>query len=365
MTSNITSEERRRRIDAFKSIVIPHPRMKTVRQRVLNLMDDSRALIARNQQSIETYGNGAPIEHTYILPIIGPSGATKSKSIGEVVRHVLDTQKLGDTDVPILLVTIRTSTKSPRFLQAQILEAYGDKSARIVMTSRDYSETEVNADIREAARSRKTPIVVFDETHNMIIKNALPSTQAMAKAVKSLLNDGIFSIVCLGTPQMAQLFAADSELAGRMKDPIDFGKLRINDPEERDYFFKFISELEDEMLGKRVIDREIGLLDNPKRRACVYDFADGVIGGVHRVIETALDRALEEERGYIKIDDIARSIRAKNLAAKIRKSDDAVVYYDSFGEGPKARTLAVLIEEEDDIKKQETQARATKGIDTR
>ena len=104
MASKITSTERRRRIDAFKSIVIRHPRLKTVRRRVLNLMDDSRALFARNQQSIDTYGNGAPLEHTYILPIIGPSGATKSKSIGEVVKHVLDTQKLGDQDVPILLV---------------------------------------------------------------------------------------------------------------------------------------------------------------------------------------------------------------------------------------------------------------------
>lgn len=365
MASKITSAERRRRIDAFKSIVIPHPRMKTVRQRVLNLMDDSRAMIARNQQSIDTYGNGAPIEHMYILPVIGPSGATKSKTIGEVVKYVLDSQKLGDNDVPILLVTIRTSTKSPRFLQAQILEAYDDKSARIVMSSRDYSETEVNADIREVARSRKTPIVVFDETHNMIIKNALPSTQAMAKAVKSLLNDGVFSIVCLGTPQMAQLFAADSELAGRMKDPIDFGKLRINDPEEREYFFKFVSDLEDEMVDKRVIDKEIGLLDTVKTRAQVYDFADGVIGGVHRVIETALDRALEEARGYIKIDDIARSVRAKNLATKMKKDDDAVVYYDSFKDGPRTRTLAILTEEEEDLKKQEEEARSKKRAATR
>lgn len=357
MVSEITPAERRRRIDAFKSIIIPHPRLKKVRQRVLNLMDDSRAIMARNQQSIKTYGKGAPIEHMYILPIIGPSGATKSKTIGEVVKFILDTQKLDDNDVPILLVTIRTSTKSPRFLQAQILEAYDDNSARIVISSRDYSETQVNADIRDVALSRNTPIVVFDETHNMIIKNALPSTQAMAKAVKSLLNDGVFSIVCLGTPQMAQLFAADGELAGRMKDPINFGKLRIGDAEEREYFFKFVSDLEDAMLAKRVIDREIGLLNSPKRRACIYDFADGVIGGVHRVLETALDGALEDERGYIDIDDIARSIRAKNLAAKMRAGDDAVVYYDSFKDGPKARTLAVLMEEEADIKRQEEEAR--------
>jgi hypothetical protein len=360
-TIKITAAERRRRIDAFRSIIVPHARIKDVRRRVVNLIDDTRAQIARNQETIARYGNGAQIDYLWILPIIGPSGATKSKTIGEVVKHVLDTQKLGENDVPILMATVRTSTKSPRFLQAQILEAYGDKSARIVMTSRDYSETAVNLDIREAARSRKTAIVVLDETHNMIIKNGLASTVAMAKAVKSLLNDGIFSIVCLGTEHMAQLFAADSELAGRMKDPIDFGKFEIGDPDDREYFFNFVGMLEDEMLRLRVIDKEIGLLDTVQRRACVYDFAGGVIGNVHRVIETALDRALEDKRGFIEIDDIARSIRAKNLATRLKNGndgDDKVVYYDAFKKGPNPGTLAVLKEEEGDLANQAEVARS-------
>lgn len=107
MPKEITSPERRRRIDAFKSILIPHPRLETLRRRTENLIDDTKAIVATNQKLIEAYGQGTPLEHLGILPVIGPSGATKSRSMGEVVKHVLDGMTLDPDDVPILYVTLR------------------------------------------------------------------------------------------------------------------------------------------------------------------------------------------------------------------------------------------------------------------
>jgi hypothetical protein len=349
--TTITSKERRRRIDAFKSILVDHPRIDTVRRRIRNLMDDTEAQNKANDALVAELGTGAPIEHLWVLPIIGPSGATKSKTIGEVVKEILRAYQGDKDDVPIQVVTIRTSTKKPKHLQAQIFEAYGDNSADVIMTQREYSETKVNRDLIEVARSRKTTVIVLDETHNMIINNqAIKSTRSMAKAMKSLLNDGVFSVVCAGTEEMRQLFDADDELAGRMKDPIDFGGFNIEDQDDRDYFFGFVAELESEMLSKKVIDKPIGLIDSVESRGWVYDFADGVIGSVHRVLGTALENALDQGRGWIEWNDIAQSLRARNRVSAKKK--DEATYYDPFKDGIRKDTKRILEEEEAELKKQ-------------
>ncbi|MBN8973586.1 MAG: AAA family ATPase [Rhizobiales bacterium] len=350
----ISRAERRRRLDAFDSIVIPHPRMNEVENRILDLIDDTHARIAKDEKrQAQVKGRSLPVDHLWVLPIIGPSGATKSKTISTVIERLLADKSLGDRDVPVLHATIRTSTRNPRALQAQILEAYGDNSSTVLLNARDYSETRVNADIRAIARDRKTSIVVFDEAHNMIINGAEKSTVAMAKSMKSLVNDGIFSIVCVGTNELAQLFAADKELAGRLVDTVDFGAFSIKEREERDYFFNFVGLLEDEMRLKGVIDKEIGLLDTVENRACVYDFASGVIGSVSRIMKTALDRAFANDRGFVKWDDIERSIQARNRASK---AGDGVTYYDPFLKGVKRDTLRILAEEEAEMSRRNAAA---------
>lgn len=370
MAKEITSQERRRRLDAFKEILIPHPRLATLKRRVENLIDDTKAIVERNQKKIEKYGKGVQLEHLGILPVIGPSGATKSRSMDEVITHILDTMKLDPHDVPILNVTLRGSIKHTKHLQAQILEAYGDKSAATILTSRNYSEVGVNDDIREAARSRRTYVIVLDETHNVLGGGAITdkdpfgarsaTAKNMALAFKSMLNDAVFSIVCMGTDDMRPLFKS-KELAGRMKDTVDFGRFEISEQKERDYFFNFVAEFEEQMVEKRVIDGPIGLLDTVERRACVYDLADGVVGQVVRILETSLENALEEGSGVLGFKDIAASIKARNKAIQqMRKNGEdggETPYYDPFTQGPQRRTLAILREEENDQKKQDAAAR--------
>lgn len=340
----MSPQERRRRMDAFEEILIPHPRMDDVKRRIYALIDDTRARIARNDARVQRMGGRSEVlDHLWVLPIIGPSGATKSKTIGKVVEQILTDKAIGQNDIPIQLATLRTSTKSPRYLQGQILEAYGDASAEQLLKGRDYSEARVNADIRSIARDRKTMVLVFDEAHNMIIDDATRRNTAMAKSMKSLVNDGIFSIVCVGTDQMKQLFAADKELAGRLKTPIDFGAFSINQQRDRDYFFNFVRLLEAAMVKKGVIDNKIGLLDTAKKRACVYDFAGGVIGSVSRIILTALDDAFDDGRGAIEWSDLTHAIHARNLAAE---ASGQSTYYDPFKNGPRRNTLSILEQEE-------------------
>src|ERR1700688_3668054 len=101
MPTTITQQERRRRLDAFDSILIVHPRLDMVRRRVRNLIDDTRARIEKNDALIKELGEGVSIEHLWVLPIIGPSGATKSKTLGTVVQEILRAYQGAEDDVPI------------------------------------------------------------------------------------------------------------------------------------------------------------------------------------------------------------------------------------------------------------------------
>jgi len=82
----------------------------------------------------------------------------------------------------------------------------------------------------------------------------------------------------------------------------------------------------------------------------VYDFADGVIGSVHRVLGTALENALDEGRGWIEWNDIAQSLRARNRVSAKKK--DEATYYDPFKDGIRKDTKRILEEEEAELKKQ-------------
>jgi hypothetical protein len=220
-------------------------------------------------------------------------------------------------------------------MQAGILEAFDENAAELVRRStRDYSEAMVNDDIRRAARAKNTVVVVVDEAHNMLTEGASP--KQMAKSLKGILNDAVFSLILLGTEDLHSLFKASRELLSRSREIVDLGKLKIGDKEDCEYFFGFANLLEERMLEAKVIDHPIGLAATPLRCAQLYDMADGVIGTVCRIVTVACDRAFQRDRGYITWDDIAEGYRGW-LAATQQKG------FDPFGKkGPHPATVAAL-----------------------
>jgi hypothetical protein len=273
-----------RRLEAFDGIEIPHPRLIQLTGAISDLELDTIGRIARNDRRAEI-ASGRPIklDELWVMPLIGPSGSGKSFSIRKIVETGYGAAGDDGFNIPILPVTLRSSTKSPRQLQHQILEAYGDPSAAIVLRERDFSEALANEAIRKIARVRGTTIIILDEAHNLLTGAGHKTPLIMAKAIKSLVNDGLFSVVLSGTDKMTPLLTCDPELRSREREPIHFRKLDLTKEDCR-YFLDFVAHFEGKMKEFGVIDDYIGLTGGAESCATTYDMADGVIGIVVRLV---------------------------------------------------------------------------------
>jgi len=332
-------EEQQRRLDLFDAIVIKHPRLANIEERTQSLRRQTEARVTKNEERKKS-AKGRPVKQheLWVLPIIGPSGSTKSTSMAEVIDKIYREPNLPEEDIPVLVVTINATTRGPRQFQAQILQAYGDIAADEVRRSAvGYNADIVNEAISEIARKRKTVVIALDEAHNCLTYDGGKTGAQMAKIIKSLVNNGIFSVILMGTEDTKRLFKLDPELLSRCvpDGEIDLDKFDIKRAEDRNYFFGFVERLEKRMIRDGVIDDRIGLVDSIEARATIYDMAAGVIGIVSRIMRMALDRALRDGRTTPTWDDIANVFRAWN---KTRKTAG----FDPFDNGPQKSTLASL-----------------------
>ena len=89
--NKISIEEGDDRLAAFDLILVPHPRIDTVKARIKSLMRQTKRVIDRNdERSKKAGGRAIKLEEMMVLPIIGPSGATKSKCLSLLVDEIGD-----------------------------------------------------------------------------------------------------------------------------------------------------------------------------------------------------------------------------------------------------------------------------------
>jgi hypothetical protein len=338
----ISKEERMRRKKAFNQILIQHPRFGTIKQRTQSLVEDTEVRIAENEERAQA-AKGRPIKHKelWVLPIVGPSGATKSTSMSYIVDEINGDPSLAERETPILYVTLDQNTRGPKQLQVQILEAFADPSAETVLRAAQHSTPVINEDIRRIAIERKTRVIVLDEAGNMLMHDAGKIGRQMANAIKGLVNEAIFSVILMGTEEVNQLFMLSPELQSRNCGAVNVGRFDVRRKEDRDYFFGFVDRFEKRLLSDKIIDRPLGLVGDVVSRASVYDFADGIIGIVPRVLLIALNDVLAQGRGYLEWEDVANAFHSWNLPRSAKEK-----HYDPFGEnGPKKPTLAFVRED--------------------
>lgn len=302
------------RLDAFDSIVLDHPRKTQLHNDLANLMRETTRAAARYEARAKAAGH-RPIkaEELYILPVIGPSGATKSKSVSSWVDQVLADPKLDVNELPVLSVTVPASIRSTRQLQAQILLGFGDhEAAAEVLAQRDYSEAQVNLDLLGKAKAKRTRIVILDECHNMIAHAGPVQTDAMCASLKSLVNDGLFSLVLVGTDR-ARPLVQFGENHSRQKRALDFGAAKINDPEDVAYFMNFVGRFELKMIEHKVIAKPLHLIGDVATRAIVFDMAQGVVGTIVRILRMALEQSFDDDQA-LGWPHIAKAFRRWNRA---------------------------------------------------
>lgn len=287
------------RLKAFNEIFIVHSRYTSLRKRLSLLMRQTRSVIEANGDSAYQgeagFGVGCEL---WVFRVQGPTGATKSTSLKRVCRELSENS---NHKQPVLTVTLDSNIRSCKQLQSRILQGFGDEGAAKVLTMRDYRAAAVNDSIMAIARDRGTALVVLDEVHNTLPLGRGATATAMARAMRSLVNQGVFSLVLSGTDEMGPLFC-DPELLSRTKEPVYFGPtdLTADLPE----FFAFTQALCREMYAKGVIDAPFDPLGSQDECAMLFDMTGGVIGMVSRLLRLSVEHALYDDRTSIDWSDL-------------------------------------------------------------
>jgi hypothetical protein len=307
-------EEVDRREKALNAITIKHPRLVDAESLIRNLIRWTDNLIKANDRIREEVKRRNIVEPGYeylgYLSVIGPTGATKSTTLRTAMTSINSDAPEGQS--PVAYISISESIRTTKALYSEffrILKDYNNKD-NLEATTKVPNARDIEEALIEAARARGTRVIILDELHNLLTHDGGSIGPAMAKALKSILNQSVVSLVFAGTNDVKRLIALDAELGGRVYDRIDLGKLDIRRDSDRKYFFTFIQKYEARLVKERVLDHRYGLTEDNRTRAKIYQAADGVIGVAVRILKIAVRRALNRGRAFLTEEDLADAVWA-------------------------------------------------------
>lgn len=299
-----TKDDQSYRLAKFDEIFVEHPGSVAVAEGVHLLIEDTERAIAHSEmQKEEAGGREIYAEELWILPIVGPSGSTKSHSL----RHYIGSRPAGDRS--IVVARLRSTTRTPKDLQIQILEAMGDEAA-VSAARRSRDSADITRTMGKVAREHGTVVVALDDAQHMIANDGMRASN-MATVLNGLVKHGLFSLVLLGTGQMTGIWRQSAELSSRMKRPVLLGPPNGETNLNHDEFFSFVDMFERNMLDSRVLNRRLGVAEDAATREAMYRAAHGLVGNVPRILRLALERALsnpEAAYSYLTLDDVHAAI---------------------------------------------------------
>lgn len=291
------------RIEIFDKTLIPHSRLDLVRRRVRTLMSTTERTRERNRLRDQEWGHQhAKPDELHLLPIIGPSGSTKSRTM-QVVTEELHRARADPAHIPALVVTLRDTTSTTKRLHIAILEAFGDAGSK-ALYSKGYNEDTASNSIKKIAAVKNTSILVLDEAHSVLIQS---SPAKAANSLKSLLNDGLFSLVVCGTEAVAPLFSSSTEFGSRLLTPINLTPPTSADADGCNEIFEFAQRLCDEIHRAGVIDRPFNIVDTVEHCAILYDMTGGTLGQVSRHMRRAIDLAFDRGLPFVTWDHMVEA----------------------------------------------------------
>jgi hypothetical protein len=326
------------RFRRFRKIVIEHPRLGAIRDRIKWIMDQTESVLAETEERrLAAKGRPIKVEELWLLPLIGPSGAMKSTSIEKIVDEIYADPKHPDDNIPVMVISMR-DVKNTRDFVSQILEAYGDAGADDVLSSKTMNARKVALAIYHIARKRGTLILIIDEAHEMLRHDGGKVGRQMASLLKTMVNECVFSIVLLGTEDLVPLFKSHELLNRSLPDAdVHLGAFDIEKQAEREYFFSFLQLLEDTLKEDGVVSRSLGWVESIEDCAKMFDMSGGILGTACRMLFMALERAFRAGRSYLEWKDIETAFRAFN---RLRPESERT--FDPFPNGPKKKTIAIL-----------------------
>ncbi|GAB9109854.1 ATP-binding protein [Bradyrhizobium diazoefficiens] len=333
---NVSIQDGVERLSRLRKIVIEHPRLGHIRDKIRWLLLETSSVVRDNEARREAARNRPyKCEELWVLPIVGPSGAMKSTSLRKIIEEINADETYPPDDIPVLFVSLREVKNTRSFLK-EILEQYGDAGKDFVPKSGPIDTQIVARAIYNAARAKRTLLLIVDEAHELLRYDGGKTRHSMAMLLKTMVNEGVFSIVLVGTDDLRPLFRSKELINRTVSDEeVTLRPFDIKKEADRRYFFKFLQRVEDEMVSAGIVDEPLGWVATLEDRAKIFDMCEGVPGVACRVLRIALERALRNGRTSIEWRDFESAFRAFN--ANLERP-----LPDPFAEGPQKATLGRL-----------------------
>lgn len=351
-TNELPSDAELRR--RFDKLVVRNSRLDWIEGRTLEMLEESEAFVradlkAEEEELAEAVRRGDKIRPaiTYTelrtMLITGPSGSTKTTSMVEIASKL---QKKNPGKSPVLILKLQSQTTKLRHLILQILEALNDPQAVLLRRQRNtcLDGWSLNA-LREAARGAGTYVVVLDEAHSVLQhirrRDQHEKAQAFAGHIKTLINAGLFGVIVMGTDDAKMFFETSPELNNRKFDHITLNPINLSNPDDFKYFYKLIGRIDREMVEQQILDEPMGLINDVKSRALLYDMSGGVPGVISRILMIALRSIQREGRRTMNWDDIRQAFW---IWSSENKDEDGnlIKIYDPFADDIRPTTAEAI-----------------------
>lgn len=140
-------------------------------------------------------------------------------------------------------------------------------------------------------------LLFIDEVQHMAIGSG-----DVTDSLKSLLDLGTVPIVFMGTDDADKMFSRNLQFNARLLQPCDFLRLRSTRRDDQQLLRGYWERLDAEIVRLKLMPASSGLFD-PDFLSALHTVADGVIGRVSRLTESALEIALRRKHVAISLED--------------------------------------------------------------
>lgn len=266
MSTNKSLAELKLMVGAIRSHYVHYEKLEEIKQDWLDLM------VRENARS-----EGG------VMTMFGASGSGKSKLIAYfeaefpvekgAIQH--ENGEFADRK-PVVIVQVPDTG-----LKSLIERLYTAATGAEPPTDR---RSRIQEAIVHHLREMETKLIIFDETHQATEDKTDVTARAVARLMKDLSNEGLFSILIVGTEDAKLVIKSNKELNRRLCGSANLGPLDWDNAESKETFLDILDEWDDKL--ESVFGRRCELSAD-SLAAKIHKASGGLIGLAAMLIETA------------------------------------------------------------------------------
>lgn len=288
MKANELSSLAEDRVAIMEGLIVEHPRLVQVHQKMDTLVSHGR----RNPKEKQC------------MALIADSGTGKTVMINTFVAKMNTPDARARGDIPALHVTLKAKITPKGFVQDvlfKIAEMNGVETAPHIGNENVLLERAC-----KLMRAAHVEILIIDEFHHLVLTDNEKIAYTVGETMKWMLQAGVCPMVMCGTEKARKPFRANPQLVRRAIPPVPLEPLRSSRKEDRDLFGEFLAKYLVAMgkLGVCQNSRALFYGDIP---SCLLEASGGILGLSCKLLIEAIRLMTFEGRDELSRDDLTRA----------------------------------------------------------